>query len=141
MPHGGLRIIQRPAGIDLTREDDAAWLLERVTAHKPDLLAIGPFYRLHAMDINEETAARLVTRVLDEARLKADCALITEAHAGHGDGVSRSVRPVGSSLLMRWPEFGYGMKPKGDADEHGHHHQAWSSPGAAPARSGTGRAN
>ena len=132
VPPGGLRILQKPAGIDLTRADDVAWLLERVTAHKPDFLAIGPFYRLHATDANEETAARSITRALDIARLAGDCALMTEAHAGHGDGVSRSVRPIGSSLLMRWPEFGYGMKPKGDADEHGHHHQAMVVPWRGP---------
>jgi len=112
VPQGTFRIIQQPAGIDLTRDDDAAWLLERVTAHKPDLLVIGPFYRLHAADTNDEKAARTVVSALDAARIKADCALITEAHAGHGTGVSgRSVRPVGSSLLLRWPEFGYGIRP------------------------------
>jgi AAA domain len=121
VPEGGFRIIQRPGGIDLTREDDAAWLLERVTAHQPGLLAIGPFYRLHAKDTNEEMAARAVVSALDRARLKCDCALITEAHAGHGDSANRSVRPAGSSLLLRWPEFGYGLKPKGDdVDENGH---------------------
>jgi 5S rRNA maturation endonuclease (ribonuclease M5) len=119
VPEGALRILQRPAGIDLTREEDAAWLLERVTAHRPDLLVCGPFYRLHAKDTNEETAARTVVAALDAARIKVDCALVTEAHAGHGDGVNRSVRPTGSSLLMRWPEFGYGIKPLGEADENG----------------------
>ena len=123
VPEGAFRIIGRPEGIDLTRGEDAAWLLERVTAHSPDLLVIGPFYRLHAADANEEMAARTVVAALDAARLKADCALITEAHAGHGQGggYARSVRPIGSSLLMRWPEFGYGIAPYPDAepDEHG----------------------
>jgi hypothetical protein len=117
VPAGAFRIIQRPEGVDLTREEDAAWLLERVTAHMPDLLVIGPFYRLHAADANEEQAARTVVAALDAARLKADCALITEAHAGHGQGnFARSVRPIGSSLLMRWPEFGYGIAPHPDAE-------------------------
>ena len=114
VPDGGFRIIQRPEGIDLTTAEDAAWLLERVTAHKPDLLVIGPFYRLHMTDANDEKAARTVVAALDAARVKADCALITEAHAGHGNGVVRHLRPTGSSLLMRWPEFGYGMRPASD---------------------------
>ena len=120
VPEGTLRILQKPAGIDLTTGEDAAWLLERVTAHRPDLLVCGPFYRLHAADTNDEKAARIVVSALDAARIKADCALVTEAHAGHGGGSDRSVRPTGSSLLMRWPEFGYGIKPLGEADEHGH---------------------
>jgi RecA-family ATPase len=132
VPKGTLRILQRPEGLDLTRDDDAAWLVERVTAHKPDLLSVGPFYRLHAADANEELAARQVVTVLDAARLAADCALVTEAHSGHGDGGSRSVRPVGSSLLLRWPEFGYGMKPNGKADEHGRHHEAVIVPWRGP---------
>lgn len=112
VPEGGLRLMHKPAGIDLTRDEDAAWLIERVTAHQPDLLIIGPFYRLHAADMNDERAARRVVGVLDAARTKVDCALVVEAHAGHGEqGIHRNVRPIGSSLLMRWPEFGYGIAP------------------------------
>jgi hypothetical protein len=122
VPDGSLRIICRPEGINLLREDDAAWLLERVTAHRPDLLCIGPFYRLHEADMNDERAARAVTVVLDRARVKADCALITEAHAPHGEGI-RTLRPVGSSLLMRWPELGMGIRPSEQSvrAESGHH--------------------
>jgi hypothetical protein len=117
VPEGGLRLIHKPAGIDLTRDDDAAWLIERVTAHQPDLLIIGPFYRLHAADMNEELAARKTVSVLDHARTKVDCALVVEAHAGHGmPGRHRSVRPIGSSLLLRWPEFGLGIVPSEEAD-------------------------
>ncbi|SET51154.1 ATP-binding protein [Nonomuraea wenchangensis] len=115
VPDGALRLIHRPAGIDVLRADDAAWLLERVTAHKPDLLFIGPFYRLHAGNINDEDAARKTVAVLDQARVLGDCAMVIEAHAGHGgqgeQGKNRSVRPVGSSLLLRWPEFGFGIAP------------------------------
>ncbi|GII87097.1 hypothetical protein Ssi03_50870 [Sphaerisporangium siamense] len=112
VPDGALRLIHRPEGIDVLRPDDAAWLLERVTAHKPDILFIGPFYRLHAGNINDEEAARKTVAILDQARVQADCAMVIEAHAGHGEhGKNRSVRPVGSSLLLRWPEFGLGIAP------------------------------
>jgi len=123
VPDGNLRIICRPEGLDLLGEDDAAWLLERVTAHKPDMLCIGPFYRLHNGDMNDERYARLVTVILDKARVKADCALITEAHAGHGEGPVRPVRPIGSSLLMRWPELGIGIRRAENAErsESGHY--------------------
>jgi 5S rRNA maturation endonuclease (ribonuclease M5) len=118
VPDGALRLIHRPEGIDLTRADDRAWLLERVTAHQPDLLMVGPFYRLHAANINEETAARTTVAALDMARTAVDCALVVEAHAGHGEhGAKRSVRPLGSSLLLRWPEFGYGIAPDGEPVE------------------------
>lgn len=117
VPHGGLRLIHRPEGIDLTRGADAEWLMERVTAHKPDVLFVGPFYRLHNANINEELPARQTVAVLDAVRTAVDCALITEAHAGHGEaGKGRSVRPTGSSLLLRWPEFGFGIAPVKDPE-------------------------
>jgi hypothetical protein len=117
VPDGALRLIHKPAGIDVSRPDDAAWLLERVTAHKPDVLFIGPFYRLHAGNINDESAARHTVNILDMARTAAGCAMVIEAHAGHGEqGKNRSVRPVGSSLLLRWPEFGFGIAPAYDPE-------------------------
>ncbi len=116
-PAGSLRIIHRSEGIDLTRSDDAEWLMERVTAHRPDILFIGPFYRLHNANINEELPARKTVAVLDAVRTAVDCAMVIEAHAGHGEmGKGRSVRPVGSSLLLRWPEFGFGLAPSVDPE-------------------------
>lgn len=118
VPDGGLRLIHRPEGIDLTRGDDAEWLLERVRAHRPDVLYIGPFYRLHNADINDEVAARKTVSVLDAARTVGDgCVLLMEAHAGHGqNGSQRALRPVGSSLLLRWPEFGFGLRRAKECD-------------------------
>jgi hypothetical protein len=76
------------------------------------VLFIGPFYRLHNANLNEELPARRTVAVLDKARNSVGCALVIEAHAGHGNQISeRDVRPVGSSLLLRWPEFGYGLAP------------------------------
>jgi hypothetical protein len=114
---GMLRLIHKPEGIDLSRAEWAEWLMERVSAHKPDVLFIGPFYRLHGGDIKDEAAARSAVAVLDAARTAVDCAMIIEAHSGHGEaGKARSVRPVGSSLLMRWPEFGFGIAPCKDPE-------------------------
>lgn len=109
VPDGGLYLIHKPVGIDLSRPDDAAWLMERVTAHRPDLLICGPFYRLHAAESEEERGARRVVAALDAARVLADCALIVEHHVPHGIGGARGLRPFGSSLLMRWPEMGMGI--------------------------------
>jgi hypothetical protein len=116
VPDGGMRLIHRPEGLDLMTDEGSAWLLERVTAHKPDLLYIGPLYRLHDGDINEEKVMRRIVSTLDQARIKADCALMVEHHSPHGEGANRSVRPIGSSLLRRWPELGYGLAPAMEAD-------------------------
>ncbi|WP_224275781.1 AAA family ATPase [Streptomyces sp. LS1784] len=118
---GQLHIDLRPEGVDLTRPDGRAWLMRRVEATMPDLLIVGPIYRLHAGDPNSEELARKVTVVLDEARATAGCALSLEAHSPQGGAMGpRALRPVGSSLWLRWPEFGYGLRPVEDertADE------------------------
>jgi hypothetical protein len=113
---GQFHIECRPSGLDLTRPQDRSWMMRRVEQLKPDILIIGPIYRLHAGDPNSEELARKVSVVIDEARATAGCAVLMEAHAPHhnGFGQHRNLRPLGSSLWMRWPEFGFGLRPVED---------------------------
>lgn len=122
---GQFHIECKPEGLDLTRAQDRSWMMRRVEKINPDLLIIGPIYRLHAGDPNSEELARKVSVVIDEARSTARCAVLMEAHAPHhnGQGPHRNLRPLGSSLWMRWPEFGFGLRPvedeKSAANEEG----------------------
>lgn len=112
---GQLHIDLRPEGVDLTRAAGRAWVMRRVEAVMPDLLIVGPIYRLHAGDPNSEELARKVTVVLDEARATAGCAMSLEAHASKGGPIGpRNLAPTGSGLWLRWPEFGYGLRPVED---------------------------
>lgn len=110
----------RPAGIDLLSAKDTSWLEHAITQTAPDLLVLGPLYKLHHLNPNDETAARELVWVLDSLRERHGFALLTEAHAGngtdnHGD---RMMRPLGSSLFRRWPEFGFGLRrAKGDTSK------------------------
>lgn len=105
-------INMRPAGIDLLKGTDTAWLERAITETAPDLLVLGPLYKLHHANPNDETAARELVWVLDSLRERHGFALLTEAHAGNGTDTSgdRMMRPLGSSLFRRWPEFGFGLR-------------------------------
>lgn len=117
-----LRIISRPGGMNLTTRADKRFLLERCKANEAQLLVIGPVYRLMAGtaangDVGGEDQARTVTAALDEIRIHCDLALLMETHAPHGSSTSgRDLRPFGSSVWLRWPEFGWGLRPD-DPDE------------------------
>ena len=111
-PSESVFIEVRPEGIDLTRAEDEMWLVKRVSALQPSLLLTGSLYKMHMSNPSDEEPARALSRVLDRCRAAANCALVLEAHAGQAFGdQKRPVRPIGSSLWLRWPEFGYGMRP------------------------------
>lgn len=118
-----LIVERRPEGLDLNRPEDVRWLMRRVEMFAPDLLTIGPIYKLHVGNPNDEEVARGVAVVLDRARLSGHgCALAAEAHSRKGDdnGKKRPLDPYGSSLWLRWPEFGYGLRRFGEQeDENG----------------------
>lgn len=105
-----------PEGFDLLNPQDEARFVRIVAAAQPAILMTGSLYRLHTSDPSDEQAARTVTRVIDRCRSAANCAVVLEAHTGLAAGPegSRQVRPIGSSLWLRWPEFGYGLRPTKD---------------------------
>lgn len=115
-----LWIERRPAGMNLSDPAERLWLSRLVALVNPDLLCIGPAYKLYVSSgkEREEDLARAVTSALDAVREEANCALILEHHAPHGEGPERAVRPIGSSLWLRWPEFGYGIRPSKDFNKH-----------------------
>jgi DnaB-like helicase N terminal domain/AAA domain len=110
---GVLRIECRPNGINLASTSGRRWLLGQVERYRPDLITIGPLYKLHEGNINDEELARQITAVLDACREAVGCSIVTEAHSPHAPGgrEQRPMRPAGASLFMRWPEFGFGLRP------------------------------
>lgn len=103
-----------PQGLNLDKPSDRLKLHSLCRVLRPDLLVIGPAYKLYVGGSNqrEEDLARMVTSALDGLREEFGFGLILEHHSPHGaPGVAeRSVRPIGSSLWMRWPEFGVGLR-------------------------------
>ncbi|MFE7620593.1 DnaB-like helicase N-terminal domain-containing protein [Streptomyces sp. NPDC057496] len=119
-------------GLDLHNPGDRARLLRMVERAEPDLIAIGPLYKLASGNPNDEETARILMSALEAVRVASKgAALLIEAHAPHkvGGERRRDLRPVGSSLWMRWPEFGFGLdkvlnKEAAFAEEEGLHR--WS---------------
>lgn len=76
----------------------------------PSLVCIGPLYRLVQRNMNGEEDMAPILAALDTIRDRG-IALIIEAHAGHAKNSAgdRDLRPRGSSALMGWPEFGFGL--------------------------------
>lgn len=100
--------------MDITRDKDLAEIHRELDLWNPDLVVIGPLYRLVPRAIQNDDDAAPVLAALDTIRDRG-IALLIEAHAGHavGKGGTRDMRPRGSSALLGWPEFGYGMRGVG----------------------------
>lgn len=97
--------------IDITRDRDLSKIHQILDVWAPDLVVIGPLYRLYPKALQTDDDAAPVLAALDTIRDRGIAVLI-EAHAGHamGKGGERDLRPRGSSALMGWPEFGFGLR-------------------------------
>jgi hypothetical protein len=107
--------------MDVTRDRDLAALHREVDAWQPDMLVIGPLYRLVPRAVQTDDEAAPLLAALDTLRDRG-AALLLEAHSGHtvGRGGSRDMRPRGSSAFLGWPEFGYGLRrlPSDDGGQY-----------------------
>lgn len=100
--------------INLNEPSGERWLQERVNAHQPALICVGPLYNLSSKDLSEHAVVNEMKSAINKARGICGSAVIMEHHAPHrGNGdKDRSVRPYGSSTFLKWPDFGYGLKPE-----------------------------
>lgn len=104
-----------PGGIDLRRRADQARLAATVKQVQPDLITMGPLYKMISGDPRDEEVAMFLASLLEHISVRYNTALLIEAHAPHGgSGAQREMRPFGASLWQRWPEFGLGMYPQED---------------------------
>lgn len=117
-----LRIETRPDGLDVTTRGDRRWLAARVADARPDLIVLGPLYKLHRGEEERSTDAGLIAGTLDTIRARFNCAMLLETHAPHEsfkDG--GKLRPAGSRVWLRWPDFVLGLKPQRPSVPRGPH--------------------
>lgn len=106
--------------MDLTRAADVGRVHRLMDQAKPDLLLIGPLYRLIPRAIQSDDDAAPLLAALDGLR-ERDVAMLIEAHAGHTTSAAgdRDLRPRGSSALLGWPEFGLGLRRAKEQGSYG----------------------
>lgn len=107
-----LRVEVRPGGLDLLTRADRNLFTGKVAASNADVVVTGPIYKMHSGGIKDEDPAAELVAYLDRLRAEYDVALIIEAHSPYSadGGTRRTLRPIGSSIWARWPEFGYGIR-------------------------------
>jgi replicative DNA helicase len=101
-----------PGRIDISSEKWLGAVHRLIDQNKPDMLAIGPLYKMARSAMNTDDDVAPVLAALDSIRERG-VALLIEAHAGHslsGEGGTRNLRPRGSSALLGWPEMGFGLR-------------------------------
>lgn len=100
----------------LITQSGTSWLMERITAHQPQICFLGPVSDLVDGKLSDDDVVRKFKRVLYKARAICGTAFIVEHHSPHrmqGDK-TREMRPYGSSVFRRFPDFGYGIQPTQD---------------------------
>lgn len=103
-----------PSGLDLASAKDRAFVEQLVDKIKPGLICLGPLYKAYVDNgsLTSEALAVEVAKFLDHIRDVYGCALWLEHHAPLGASNStRELRPFGSSVWSRWPEFGISITP------------------------------
>lgn len=111
-PTGSL--VVKPDGLDLLKPSDRLIIEEHIEKTKPQLVVIGPLYKafVDPGGRTSESVAVEVAKYLDYLRTTYGCALWMEHHAPLGSSMStRDLRPFGSAVWSRWPEFGISLTP------------------------------
>jgi 5S rRNA maturation endonuclease (ribonuclease M5) len=92
------------------------WLHERVHAYRPELIVMGPLTNLAGRDLRDDEPVRRLRNAVNAARTVCNSAFVMEHHAPLKGSMDkeRALRPYGSSLFLKWPDYGYGIKPTED---------------------------
>jgi len=96
--------------IDLSDSVEQQKIVKLAKERRPQFMYMGSLYRLAPEGDKVDAAFTHVSRTVDRVRAETGASVLLEAHAGHGMQNDRNgMRPYGSSMWMRWPEFGFGM--------------------------------
>lgn len=112
---------RRESGLNLRDRRVQAELDAVLQKVKPDIVFAGPLYKLTRRKAGEdlEQSTLEMLEVIDDFRVRYNFAIMLEHHAPKGNGGGyREMNPFGSSVLLRWPEFGITLEPEGNPMPH-----------------------
>lgn len=116
VPYGNLHVYRKPEGLDLVHPLIRQSFAKLLSDFWPELLIIGPMYKM-AEGLDKEDTSKHLSAALDEWRVQYEFALLMESHQPHQvitqNDKFRPERPFGSSLWLRWPEFGICLEDGG----------------------------
>ena len=107
-------LLIKPDGIDLMRSADRLMLEDVLEEIRPEMVFLGPIYKsfVDPGGRTSEAIAIEVAKYFDTIREYFKCSLWLEHHAPLGSALaSRDLRPFGSAVWSRWPEFGLALQP------------------------------
>lgn len=114
---GKVWLWHRPEGLNLRTRRGRGEFEKVLSRVRPELVCMGPLYKMFTAEAKEtpDLVAGEVQAVLDDLRIRYRFALLLEHHAPHGETSKfREMRPFGSSLWLRWPEFGFALRQSSD---------------------------
>ncbi len=107
-------LLIKPDGLNLLSSADRLILEDHIEQVQPDLLVMGPLYKAF-VDPGTRTSEAIaveIAKYLDTLRQIYGIGLWLEHHAPLGNSMStRDLRPFGSAVWSRWPEFGLALQP------------------------------
>lgn len=104
-------LLHKPGGLDLTSPRDSYGLAQLIKRSGAQLVVAGPIYKMLSGVDAEINAYAKVAAFWDRMREDHGITVWLEAHAPFGaGGDKREMRPEGSNLWAKWPEFGVGLK-------------------------------
>ena len=101
--------------LDLTTPAGFAWMCRQIEATTPDVVFIGPLYRLGPISdasMGGRGAAAALIEAVDAIRVHYNVAVVIEAHSTKEGG--DNLKPFGSGQFGWWTDFGIGLRPKRD---------------------------
>src|SRR5690606_8423730 len=94
--------------LDITKERDLSAIHDLIDQHQPDMVCIGPLYKIKARAIQRYDEWTPVLRAVDSIRAPG-ITLVMDAHAGVPGQDGRNLRPRGTASLLGCREFGISL--------------------------------